>query len=205
VNYASVSSALPTFQVIVPSLQITANPTSISLVPGTPGQVTLTLKPLVGFNQQVNVECVTATLPKFTECTFDNPEIGVGNGTDPTAPSTIVVTISTNVPVNGGTAFVERAAPWSLAGIFGLGMVGLIARRKRFNRYLTMLCLALMLAGAFMGITACTNSSYSTPPPAPKVSTPAGTYAVQIITVNPQNGQQNSLTSPLFTLPTTVQ
>jgi hypothetical protein len=205
VNYASVSNTLPAFQVIVPSLQITATPASTTLTPGTPGQVALTLKPLVGFNQNVNVQCVTATLPEYSECTFDNPEIGVGNGADPTAPSTIVVTISTNVPVNGATSSIAQVAPWSLAGIFGLGLAGLIAGRKRFNRYLTMICLAVMLAGAFMGITACTNAGYSTPPPAPKVTTPSGTFAVQIITVNPQNGQQNSLTTPLFTLPTTVQ
>ncbi len=208
VNFASVSNSLPTFQVIVPSLQITASPATMTLTPGTPGQVTLTLKPLVGFNQNVNVECVTATLPEYSECTFDNPEIGVGhdvNGNPTTAPATIVVTISTNVPVNGATSSVARVAPWSLAGVFGLGLVGLIAGRKRLNRYLTMLCLAVMLAGAFMGITACTNAAYSTPPPAPHVTTPAGTFAVQIITVNPQNEQQNSLTTPLFILTTTVK
>jgi hypothetical protein len=62
-----------------------------------------------------------------------------------------------------------------------------------------------MLSGAFLGITACTNAGYSTPPPAPKVTTPAGTYSVQIITVNPQTGLQNSLTTPQFVLTTTVQ
>jgi disulfide bond formation protein DsbB len=92
-----------------------------------------------------------------------------------------------------------------MACLFGLGMLGLIAGRKRANRYLSMVCLAVMLSGAFIGITACTNSGYSTPPPAPKVTTPAGTYQVQIVTVNPQTGLQNSLTTPLFVLTTTVQ
>jgi sugar lactone lactonase YvrE len=206
VNFSTVNFSLPAFQIIVPSVQITATPTTTSITPGTPDQVTLTLKPLVGFNQQVNVQCVTATMPNWSECTFDNPEIGVGNGTDPTAPSTIVVTISTNVPVNGGgTSSIARQAPWSMACLFGLGMLGLIAGRKRANRYLSMVCLAVMLSGAFIGITACTNSGYSTPPPAPKVTTPAGTYQVQIVTVNPQTGLQNSLTTPLFVLTTTVQ
>jgi hypothetical protein len=139
-------------------------------------------------------------MPANSECTFDNPEIDVTNGT----ASTIVVTISTNVPVNGGTASLARQAPWSLAGIFGLGLLGLIAGRKRFNRYLSLICLAAMMSGAFMGITSCTNAGYSTPPPAPKVTTPAGTYQVQIITVSPSTGVQNSLTTPLFTLATTV-
>jgi len=207
VNFSSVNFALPAFQVIIPSVQITATPATTSITAGVPDQVTLTLKPLVGFNQQVNVQCVTATMPNWSECTFDNPEIGVGtSNTDPTAPSTIVVTISTNVPVNGGsTSSLARHAPWSLAGVFGLGLLGLIAGRKRFNRYLNTICLLTMLSGAIMSISACTNAGYSTPPPAPKEATTAGTYPVQIITVNPQTGLQNSLTTPTFILTTTVQ
>jgi sugar lactone lactonase YvrE len=206
VNFAAVNYAFPSFQVIVPSVQITANPNTTTITPGVADQVTLTLKPLVGFNQQVNVTCVNATMPKYSECTFDNPEIGVGNGTDPTAPSTIVVTISTNVPVNGVTSSIARQVPpWSLAGFFGLGLLGLIAGRKRLNRYLTMACLGVVFLGASVGITSCTNAGYSKPLPAPVVVTPAGTYQVQIITVNPQNGQQNSLTTPVFTLTTTVK
>jgi hypothetical protein len=204
VNYASVTTPTPSFQVIVPSVQITASPSTTTITPGTPDQVTLTLEPLVGFDQQVDVECVTATLPPNSECTFNNPEIGVGdNGT---TASTIVMTISTNVPVNGGTtsSSLERSEPWTFAGIFGLGLLGLFAGRKRFSRNLTMMGLALVLVGACIGMTSCTNSGYSTPPPAPVVKTPAGTYQVQVITVNPQTGQQNSLTMPVFTLPTTV-
>jgi hypothetical protein len=201
VNFASVNTALPAFEVIAPSVQVTANPDTVTITPGTPAQATLTLEPLVGFSDYVDVECVTATLPAYSECTFSNPEIDVANGT----ASTIVVTISTNVPVNGGaTGSVARPEPWSLAGVFGLGLLGLIAGRRRFHRYLTMICLAVMLSGAFMAITSCTNAGYSTPPPAPVVKTPSGTYQVQVITVNPSTGNQNSLTTPLFTLATTV-
>jgi Bacterial Ig-like domain (group 3) len=206
VNFSTVNFALPAFQVIVPSLQITATPNTTSITAGVPDQVTLTLKPLVGFNQQVNVQCVTATMPNWSECTFNNPEIGVGNGSDPTAVSTIVVTISTNVPVNGGTSSsIVRQSSWTMACLFGLGLMGIIAGRKKVKRHLNLICLAVMISGVFMGITACTNAGYSTPPPAPTVKTPAGTYAVQIITVNPQTGLQNSLTTPLFVLSTTVQ
>jgi len=204
VNYASVTTPIPSFQVIVPSVQVAATPATATITPGTPATVTLTLEPLVGFDQQVDVECVTSSLPPNSECTFNNPEIGVGdNGT---AASTIVMTLSTNVPVNGGTtsSSLERSEPWSLAGIFGLGLLGLLAGRKRFSRNLTMMGLVLVLAGACIGMTSCTNAGYSTPPPVPVAKTPAGAYQVQIITVNPQTGQQNSLTVPVFTLPTTV-
>ena len=70
---------------------------------------------------------------------------------------------------------------------------------------MAVICVAMMLSGLFMGLTACTNAGYSTPPPAPKVATPAGTYNVQIITYDPEALIQNSLTTPMFTLPVTVQ
>ena len=95
--------------------------------------------------------------------------------------------------------------PWSLAGVFGAGLLGLIAGRKRLNRYLMLVCLGAVLSGTFMGLTSCTNAGYSTPPPAPKVKTPSGTYNVQIITYDRTALQQNSLKIPAFTLPVQVQ
>jgi disulfide bond formation protein DsbB len=108
--------------------------------------------------------------------------------------------------VNGGTTnrSLAKRAPWSLAGLFGLGMVGLIAGRKRLHRSLSLICLALMLSGAFLGLASCTNSGYSTPPPAPKVTTPNGSYNVQVITYSQETLQQSSLTAPVFNLPVTV-
>jgi sugar lactone lactonase YvrE len=222
VNYAPQTLPLATFYEISQSVQVTAPSGTLNIVPGTPTQVTLTLMPLVGFTGSVSLECnspdapvklaVTnpvSTLPSYSECTFayanttsGTSPVGAGG---PTA-STIVVTISTNVAVNGGTsASIARQSPWTLAGLFGLGLVGLIAGRKKFYRSMAVICIAMMLSGLFLGMTACTNAGYSTPPPAPKVATPAGTYNVQIITYNPQNLTQNSLSSPMFTLPVSVQ
>jgi sugar lactone lactonase YvrE len=221
VNYGSQSINLPTFEVIQPSVQITATGT-VSIKAGTPAQATLTLMPLVGFTGGVHLECnspgaqvpLAATtpptvLPAFTECTFAYPDtvngiINVGvNG--PTA-STIVVTISTNVPVNGGaSASIARQSPWSLAGLFGLGLIGVLAGRKKLYRHMAVICVAIMVSGILMGVVACTNAGYSTPPPAPVVTTPAGTYNVQIITYNQNSLSQSSLTTPMFTLPMNVQ
>ncbi len=226
VNYAAQTIAIAPFEVITKSVQVTAPAGTITVTPGTPVQVTLTLYPLVGFTGNVSLECNSAnapvaipattpatTLPPYSECTFafGNTVTGtsyVGNSsTGAPQPTTIVVTISTNVPVNGGTTTTSlvRPAPWSLAGLFGLGMVGIIAGRKRINRYLAMFCVAAILCGVSMGITSCTNAGYSTPPPAPKVTTPTGTYNVQIITYSPTGLVQNSLTNPVFTLPVTIQ
>lgn len=222
VNYAPISVPLQTFYVINPSVQITASAGTTSVTPGTPVQVTLTLMPLVGFSENVSLECNSSdapiklaatnpvsTLPQYSECTFNyaNPSTGTeAVGAAGAVPTTIVMTISTNVAVNGGTtASIARQSPWALAGMFGLGLVGLIAGRRKFYRSMAVICFAIMLSGLFMGITACTNAGYSTPPPAPKVTTPSGTYNVQIITYDPEALIQNSLTTPMFTLPVSVQ
>jgi hypothetical protein len=205
-NYTSASVTMPAFQVISPSIEITATPSTVSTSAGTAVTATLNLMPLVGFSQNVSLECITTTLPQYSECTFAYPNSGSGAitvGANGATPSTIVVTISSNVPVNSGA--VERREPWALAGLFGFGLMGVIAGRKRFNRYLTMICVAAMFLGPFMAMTSCTNAGYSTPPAAPIVATPKGTFAVQIISYNPSTLQQDSLTTPLFTLPVTVQ
>ena len=214
-NYAPEDFAIPAFQVIKKSVEVTAaqssTPPTLTTKAGTPAQATLYLMPLVGFNGEVSLQCVSASLPQYAECTFAYPNSGTGTigvgETNTTPPYTIVVTISTNVPVNSGTtASLARRAPWALAGLFGLGLLGLIAGRKRCSRYLTMVCLAVMLSGAFMGVTSCTNAGYSTPPPPPNEKTPAGTYNVQIISFNPSTLQQNSLVNtPPYTLQLTVQ
>jgi hypothetical protein len=223
VNYAPQTVSVQAFYVIVPSVQITVSSGTINITPGTPAQVTLTLTPLVGFaSTGVSLECNSSdapiklaattpatTLPQYSECTFDYADPSTGTeavGTSGPTASTIVVTISTNVAVNGGTsASVARQSPWALAGLFGLGLAGVIAGRKKLYRSTVLICVAMMLSGLLMGITACTNAGYSTPPPAPKVTTPSGTYNVQIITYDPEALKQNSLTTPMFTLPLNVQ
>ncbi len=223
VNYAPENVVVQTFYVIVPSVQITETAGPVSVTPGAPATVTLTLMPLVGFSENVSLECNSAnapitlpatspatTLPPYSECTFNyaNPSTGTEPvGKSGAVASTIVITLSTNVAVNGGstTASITRQPPWALAGIFGLGLAGLIAARRKLRRWIVVVCAAAMLSGLLLGVSACTNAGYSTPPPAPNVLTPAGTYNVQIITYDPEALIQNSLTTPMFTLPVSVQ
>jgi sugar lactone lactonase YvrE len=204
-NYMPETIPIATFQIIRPSVLITANPATLALTPGVAGSVTLTLQGLVGFGgplDAIALFCTTATLPQWSECTFSNTTVAI----DPAGSSaTVVLTISTNVPVNGGatSASVRSApAPWALAGIFGFGLVGLaFGRKTRFNgRALTIICLMLLFAGAFLSVTACTNSGYTHTPPAPVVTTPAGASNVAITTT--LNG---TIVSLPFTLPVTVQ
>ena len=222
VNYASETIAVGTFYVIVPSVQVTQTTSgTVSITPGTPVQVSLTLMPLVGFSGSVSLECnstdapvkivvtnPSTALPSYSQCTFAYANTVTGTspvGSSGPSATPIVVTISTDVPTNNGaTSAVSHSAPWELAGIFGIGLAGLIAGRKRLNRCLVVICAVFTLAGVFAGLTSCTNAGYSTPPPAPKVTTPSGTYNVQIITYDPQGLKQNSLSAPVFTLPINV-
>ena len=64
---------------------------------------------------------------------------------------------------------------------------------------LTIICLMLLSAGVIGAATACTNNGYTHTPPAPVVTTPAGTYSV-VVTMN-QNGTVVSLP---FTISVTV-
>lgn len=196
-------------QICVGCSQGSAPAAALDITAGTPAKTTLTLMPLVGFAEYVSLQCVN--LPLNSECTFAYPNsangtVSVGKTTPGTA-STMELTISTNVPVNGTTvSSVERKIPWSLAALFGLGMAGMIAGRKRFNSYVTMIFLAAMLAGALVGVTACTNAGYSKPPKVQATPTPPGTYQVGVISYNPAVGPSlpNSLNTPPFTLTVTV-
>jgi sugar lactone lactonase YvrE len=202
-NYAAVTIPISTFQVIDQSVLITAAPSSLTVTPGVPGSVTLTLQGLVGFGgpgYAVSLACITTTLPQYSECSFDNTSIEI-NPSDSSA--TVVLTISTNVPVNSGSSAAVKSgpAPWALAGMFGFGLLGLaFGKKTRFNgRALTIICLMLLFVSAAFGVSACSNSGYTHTPPSPVVTTPAGSASVQVTTT--YLGKVNSLP---YTLPVTV-
>ena len=201
-NFASVTSPVVTIVVIPPSALITASPAAISTVAGTPVSSTLTITALEGYSPKLGVQlyCNTATLPQDSECTFTVPTVDIFD--HPGVPQTSQVTISTNIPVNESALRTGRS-PIAFAGMFGLGLLGLVLRRKaKFNRSaLTLVCLVLLFAGTLVGFTGCTNSGYTTTPPSPHVVTPAGTYNVSFYTLDLVTNQISSLP---FTLSVTV-
>jgi hypothetical protein len=92
----------------------------------------------------------------------------------------------------------------SLAGLFGVGLFGLLRARKRGFRagLFGILCLAILLPVAMIGVSSCNNSGYTQTPPAPHVTTPSGTYTVSIIAIDPQT--QKTVSLP-FTMSVTVK
>ncbi|MGI4829988.1 MAG: Ig-like domain repeat protein [Janthinobacterium lividum] len=203
-NFSTVTSPVIALQVIPPSLLITANPASLTVTAGVPGQTALTLQSLVGYEQinknggGVFIACDNTTVPKYSECTFDVPQVQVKAGT----ASISTLTLSTNLPVN--VAVMERkSSPIAFASVFGLGLLGLVFGRKaRLQRtVLGTLSLMLLLLGVGMGASGCTNSNYSTTPPSPHVTTPAGSYNIRLYATDPNTGAVKTLP---FTLPVTV-
>jgi hypothetical protein len=159
---------------------------------------------VVGFDAAVDMSCVSSSLPTYSECTFDNPVPTVGDKKAPIA--TVVVTLSTNVPVNVSYVPSLRSGPLgiSLAGLFGVGLFGLLRARKRGFRsgLFSVLCLAILLPVAMIGVSSCNNNSYTKTPPAPHVTTPSGTYTVSIIAIDPRT--QKTVSLP-FTMSVTVK
>jgi sugar lactone lactonase YvrE len=203
-NFAPVTSPVITIDVISPSVLITASPATLTTTAGTPVTSALTLTALEGYSPKLGVQMyceVTPidTVPPDAECTFDVPLVDIFD--HPGVPQISNVTISTNIPVNETTAS-NGSSRIEFAGMFGLGLLGLALRRKgKLNRSpLTFLCLVLF-AGTAIGLGGCTNSGYTTTPPAPHVTTPAGTYNISIYTLDLQTNQISSLP---FTLSVTV-
>jgi hypothetical protein len=222
-NFSPASITVPvTFQVIPPSVLLTASPASLTTKAGTPVATTITIQSLVGFSalSGANISCNYSKLgapnfPPYSECTFSNPQptICAPTATGNTcAASTTVLTLTTNIPVNIPTAsntpgpqpFGSPRSPLALAGIFGLGLLGLSLRRRAiFNRYLlNLVCLGLFFAGTVMGITSCTNDGYTHTPVVPSYTTPSGTYNISIQVTNTATGVVESLP---FTLGVTIQ
>jgi len=198
-NFSKVSSAAATFQVIPPSLLFTASLGAVTTVAGTPVMSKLTLQSLVGYeatnaqNGGVLLACDNTTVPQYSECTFDVPQVQVSVQT----PGTTTVTLSTNIPVNVASIH-SLGSPIAFAAVFGLGLLGFgFSRRRAGSRLIGSLCLAVMLGAASLGAVGCTNSGFSKTPPAPQVTTPAGTYNVRIYAKDPK-------TLAVVTLPFTL-
>jgi hypothetical protein len=203
-NFAQVTSTVITIDVIAPSTLITASPATLTTPAGTPVTSTLTITALEGYSPKLGIQMyceVTPvdTVPPDSECTFDVPLVDIFD--HPGVPQITHVTISTNIPVNE-TVAANGSSPIVFAGMFGLGLLGLALRRRgKFNRTaLTLICVALF-AGTGIGLGGCTNSGYTTTPPAPHVTTPAGTYNISIYTFDLVTNQTSSLP---FTLTVTV-
>jgi hypothetical protein len=144
--------------------------------------------------------CDNKTLPKYSECSFSNPNVPIltANGS-----AQVTLTINTNIPVNVGELrmFNPHADAIVFAGTFGLGLLGLRWRKRFQSRLLNMACLAMFIC-SLAGLVGCTNAGYTHTPPAPVVVTPSGSSTVAVTATDATTGKAVSIP---FTLPVTVK
>lgn len=201
-NFAAVTATPVTFNIVNPGVLVSSSPANLTVQGGTPGTVTLTLNSLVGYQKTVLLAC--NNLPSYAQCTFSNPRPTIALS----PATTVTVMVSTNVAVNVANAKPAPRTPlWAFGGMFAVGLVGLVfgKKTKYDGRVLTVLCLALLITAAVAGTAACGNSGYSQTPPAPHVTTPAGSYAVTITATEAEAGSRAGVVSLPFTFNVTVQ
>ncbi len=110
-----------------------------------------------------------AGLPAHATCTFSGGNYTDLNGvlhadevlvdTDPSKPSSITVTVTTNVSAGTTTSQNSHSTPFEYAAFLGFGMLGLAASRKSVHKkgYLALICV-LALVAATAGLTACNTT-----------------------------------------------
>ena len=113
---------------------------------------------------------------------------------DDTGTGAAVMTINTDVTVGTTTSRNVTAASFTLAGIFGFGMLGLFVRRKAFEkgRLLLMVVLMVIAPALAVSITACSTTNLL---PQTELASPAGSYAVTVTAQ--QVGDQCEPSGPL--------
>ncbi len=141
----------------------------------------------------------TLTSNTLTSTAFETLAETGGCNSDGTG--VVTLTINTNVSVGTTTTTSQNTAPSiTLASIFGLGLIGLFFRRRQFEKGRRLLMVLLMVVGGALAVSlsACNTTNLT---PLAKLSTPAGTYAVNITAtqVGTQCVQQSTPSIPCTT------
>jgi hypothetical protein len=122
----SVSNSL-TETVVTPGITAAVNPTSLSIQPGSSGQLVITITPIGGYTGTIDFSC--GTLPAHVSCTFAPPTLTLSGA----GPFTDTLTVSTNAAATAQLRFPGQGGklnsvllaallwlPGSMAAMFGL-------------------------------------------------------------------------------------
>lgn len=124
--------------------------------------------------------CPQPNLTSNADTAAQFEELAEDGGCNANGVGVVTLTITTSVTV-GTTTTSQNASTASitLASLFGLGMIGLFVRRKAFEKaHRLMMVLLMVVAGALaVTLSACNTSNLS---PLAQITTPPGTYAVNI-------------------------
>jgi hypothetical protein len=122
----SVSNSL-TETVVTPGITAAVNPTSLSIQPGSSGQLVITITPIGGYTGTIDFSC--GTVPAHVSCAFAPPTLTLSGA----GPFTDTLTVSTNAAATAQLRFPGQGGrfdsvllaallwlPGSLAAMFGL-------------------------------------------------------------------------------------
>ena len=190
-------SATVNLTVLLETFTLAGSPALDTVTAGAPANYTITVTPLFGFNQQVNLSC--SNLPAGASCTF-SPSSVTPNGT---SPSSVAFKISTTTSTLGWRPIYRTLPPFppgAVAASFGL-LILLFAMRRPWSRAArtqTRLVTGMRIAvlGGFLLslllLAACRGISPSTSP------TPTGNSIVTITgTLNSNTAVQVTTTVDL--------
>ena len=175
-GYVASTSAAITQTVTAPALASTLSPTSITIARGSTGTSTLTLTPSGGYSGTATLAC--GTLPAHLSCTFAPASVSfTGTGAAQTSTLTIGTTATTSaallvpaIPGSPTTPLIFSAV--AFFPLLGFGGLAAFRRRRSGSHSVRLLVLLAMLsAGATLGLTGCGGNDN-------KAS--AGTYTVPV-------------------------
>ena len=177
-----------------PDFQISAAPTTLSLVPGNAGTVVVTVTPVnnAALTGPMFVTLSCSGLPDQASCTFTPENLQILS-TTPTScaagaaasacPPTSAMVLLTSAASTTATHPAKNSSPiaWAflLPGALGLGGLAWGLRRREWLSRLSLVALVGLVT--LMGTTACNpRYDYQHHGPVPNPATPAGTYTVTV-------------------------
>jgi uncharacterized repeat protein (TIGR03803 family) len=188
-NYAPSTSSSLTETVVTPGITATVNPVSLSVQPGSSGQLVITITPVGGYTGTIDLSC--GTLPPHVSCTFVPPTLTISGA----GPFTDTLTVNTGAAATAQLRNPSRGG--RLDGLFlaavlwlpgsAVAMLGLKLRRRKHStprKILWMIAILLWIgAGA---LTSCGGGANVAKP---------GTYTIPItLTVSGESTQNISAT-----------
>jgi hypothetical protein len=165
-SYGVSTSSPLTETVVTPTISATVNPTSLTVKPGSSGQLIITLTPAGDYTGTVSFSC--GTLPVHVSCTFAPPSLAIAAGS---GPVTDTLTVTTGAPStsmllkprdgDGATSnSLSTAATFWMPGML-TAMLGLVRsnRRDSIPRWRNLWIIALLCLAGVGTLSSCGNPS----------------------------------------------
>jgi Bacterial Ig-like domain (group 3)/FG-GAP-like repeat len=188
-NFTSSSSSAVSVTIIAPDFSIAINPTSLSVNQGASGSTTVTITPIGGFAQSLQLTC--AGFPSNSSCTF-NPASVTPNGS---AAVTTTLTVATNV--ESAALVLHGQSQWLVLAVF-LFVPGLGYWKKRtsFSRRAQHFASTLLVLGALslcLALAACGGGGSGGGGGGSGPVTPVGTSTVTVTAASSAGGPSHSV------------